>query len=64
MTTFTNEQISMSVSVANSLTEEVCCFVNKDPAMLLLDMFEYIGDASVRNQPYNVDKYELLCKRS
>ncbi|KAK1940137.1 hypothetical protein P3T76_008460 [Phytophthora citrophthora] len=38
-TVFTNEHIPVSVSVADSLTEEVRCFVNDDPKALLKDMF-------------------------
>ncbi|KAG2883049.1 hypothetical protein PC114_g20745 [Phytophthora cactorum] len=59
-TVFTNEHIPVSVSVADSLTEEVRCFVNDDPKMLLTDMFKYIGDVSVKIQQYNVNKYKSL----
>ncbi|GMF10656.1 unnamed protein product [Phytophthora lilii] len=54
---------SGAVSVADSLTEEVRCFVNDDPKMLLMDMFKYIGDVSVKIQQHNVDnlgkKYKM-----
>ncbi|GMF15433.1 unnamed protein product [Phytophthora lilii] len=59
-TVFTNEHIPVSVSVADSLTEEVRCFVNDDPKMLLTDMFKYIGSVSVKIQQYNVNKYKSL----
>ncbi|KAG2861556.1 hypothetical protein PC113_g7056 [Phytophthora cactorum] len=62
-TVFTNEHIPVSVSVADSLTEEVRCFVNDDPKMLLTDMFKYIGDVSVKIQQYNVDKYKSLLQK-
>ncbi|KAG3231647.1 hypothetical protein PI124_g23258 [Phytophthora idaei] len=62
-TVFTNEHIPVSVSVANSLTEEVRCFVNDDPKALLTDMFKYIGDVSVKIQQYNVDKYKSLLQK-
>ncbi|EGZ22910.1 hypothetical protein PHYSODRAFT_479961 [Phytophthora sojae] len=62
-TVFTNEHIPVSVSVADSLTEEVRCFVNDDPMMLLTDMFKYIGDVSVKIQQYNVNKYKLLLQK-
>ncbi|KAJ8579170.1 hypothetical protein ON010_g25 [Phytophthora cinnamomi] len=42
-TVFTNEHIPVSVSVADSLTEDVRCFVNDDPKALLADMFKYIA---------------------
>ncbi|KAG3179897.1 hypothetical protein PC128_g15799 [Phytophthora cactorum] len=62
-TVFTNEHIPVSVSVADSLTEEVRCFVNDDPKMLLTDMFKYIGSVSVKIQQYNVDKYKSLLQK-
>ncbi|GMF09432.1 unnamed protein product [Phytophthora lilii] len=62
-TVFTNEHIPVSVSVAHSLTEEVRCFVSDDPKMLLTDMFEYIGNVSVKIQQYNVDKYKSLLQK-
>ncbi|GMF20483.1 unnamed protein product [Phytophthora lilii] len=62
-TVFTNEHIPVSVSVADSLTEEMRCFVNDDPKMLLMDMFKYIGDVSVKIQQYNVDKYKSLLQK-
>ncbi|CEG41884.1 hypothetical protein PHYSODRAFT_330091 [Plasmopara halstedii] len=52
-----------NVSVADSLTEEVRCFVNDDPKMLLSDMFKYIGDVSVKIQQYNVEKYKSLLQK-
>ncbi|KAG3122985.1 hypothetical protein PI126_g23904 [Phytophthora idaei] len=62
-TVFTNKHIPVSVSVADSLTEEVRCFVNDDPKMLLTDMFKYIGDVSVKIQQYNVNKYKSLLQK-
>ncbi|KAE9049882.1 hypothetical protein PR001_g2907 [Phytophthora rubi] len=62
-TVFTNEHIPVSVSVADSLTEEVRCFVSDDPKMLLTDMFEYIGSVSVKIQQYNVDKYKSFLQK-
>ncbi|GMF36171.1 unnamed protein product [Phytophthora lilii] len=63
-TVFTNEHIPVSVSVADSLTEEVRCFVNDDPKMLLTDMFKYIGDVSVKIHQYNVNKYKSLLQKN
>ncbi|KAG3129777.1 hypothetical protein PI126_g20807 [Phytophthora idaei] len=62
-TVFTNEHIPVSVSVADSLTEEVCCFVNDDPKVLITDMFKYTGDVSVKIQQYNVNKYKSLLQK-
>ncbi|KAG3096551.1 hypothetical protein PC121_g2533 [Phytophthora cactorum] len=62
-TVFTNEHIPVSVSVADSLTEEVRCFVNDDPTVLLTDMFKYIGDVSVKIQQYNVKKHKSLLQK-
>ncbi|RAW23003.1 hypothetical protein PC110_g20561 [Phytophthora cactorum] len=62
-TVFTNEHIPVSVSIADSLTEEVRCFVNDDPKVLLMDMFKYIGDVSMKIQQYNVNKYESLLRK-
>ncbi|GMF30623.1 unnamed protein product [Phytophthora lilii] len=62
-TVFMNEHIPASVSVADSLTEEVRCFVNEDPKTLLMDMFKYIGDVSVKIQQYNVDMCKSLLQK-
>ncbi|EEY68553.1 chromodomain protein, putative [Phytophthora infestans T30-4] len=62
-TVFTNEHIPVSVSVADSLTEGVRCFVNDDPKMLLTEMFNYIGDVSAKIQQYNVNKYMSLLQK-
>ncbi|EGZ07880.1 hypothetical protein PHYSODRAFT_339779 [Phytophthora sojae] len=43
-TIFTNEHIPVFVSAADSLTEEVRCFVSDDPKELLKDMFQYIKE--------------------
>ncbi|GMF41714.1 unnamed protein product [Phytophthora lilii] len=61
---FTNEHIPVSVSVADSLTEELRCYVNDDPKMLLTDMFEYIGSVSMKVQQYNVHKYKSLLQKT
>ncbi|GMF14462.1 unnamed protein product [Phytophthora lilii] len=61
-TIFTNEHIPVSVSIADSLTEAVRCFVNADPKALLTDMLKYIADVAVEIQKYNVEKYETLLR--
>ncbi|KAJ8533471.1 hypothetical protein ON010_g13785 [Phytophthora cinnamomi] len=69
-TTVTNEHIPVSVSVADSLSEEVRCFVSDDPKELLKDMFQYIATVGEKIQRYNVSKYAgavimyLIAKRS
>ncbi|KAG3117010.1 hypothetical protein PI125_g4145 [Phytophthora idaei] len=62
-TVFTNGHIPVSVSVSDSLTEEVRCFVSDEPKMLLTDMFEYIHQVSIKIQQYNVHKYEILLRK-
>ncbi|EGZ27515.1 hypothetical protein PHYSODRAFT_257168 [Phytophthora sojae] len=62
-TIFTNEHIPVSVSVADSLTEEVRCFVSDDPKELLKDMFQYIKEVAAKIQQYNVSKYESLLRK-
>ncbi|KAG2885666.1 hypothetical protein PC129_g22571 [Phytophthora cactorum] len=62
-TVFTNEHIPVSVSIADSLTEEVHCFVNDDPKELLKDMFQYISDVGAKIQQYNVSKYKPLLRK-
>ncbi|KAG2843171.1 hypothetical protein PC113_g18646 [Phytophthora cactorum] len=62
-TVFTNEHIPVSVSVSDSLTEEVRCFVSDEPKMLLTDMFEYIHQVSIKIHQYNVHKYEILLRK-
>ncbi|KAG2875890.1 hypothetical protein PC115_g23780 [Phytophthora cactorum] len=62
-TDFTNEHIPVSVSIADSLTEEVRCFVNDDPKELLKYMFQYISDVGTKIQQYNVSKYKPLLRK-
>ncbi|EGZ14848.1 hypothetical protein PHYSODRAFT_254342 [Phytophthora sojae] len=62
-TIFTNEHIPVSVTVADSLTEEVRCFVSDDPKELLKDMFQYIKEVAAKIQQYNVSKYESLLRK-
>jgi hypothetical protein len=62
-TTYTNQHIPVSVSVCNSLTEEVRCFVSDSPIELLTDMFAYIEEISSEIRRYNVSKYEKLLRR-
>ncbi|EGZ11280.1 hypothetical protein PHYSODRAFT_338002 [Phytophthora sojae] len=62
-TIFTNEHIPVSVTVADSLTEEVRCFVSDDPKELLKDMFQYIKEVVAKIQQYNVSKYESLLRK-
>ncbi|EGZ30784.1 hypothetical protein PHYSODRAFT_473214 [Phytophthora sojae] len=62
-TVFTNEHIPVSVSIADSLTDEVRRFVNDGPKALLTDMFRYIGDVSLKIRQYNVSKYESLLRK-
>ncbi|EGZ25222.1 hypothetical protein PHYSODRAFT_326275 [Phytophthora sojae] len=62
-TIFTNEHIPVSVSVADSLTEEVRCCVSDDPKKLLKDMFQYIKKVAAKIQQYNVSKYESLLRK-
>ncbi|EGZ20524.1 hypothetical protein PHYSODRAFT_328632 [Phytophthora sojae] len=62
-TIFANEHIPVSVSVADSLTEEVRCFVSDDPKELLKDMFQYIKEVAAKIQQYNVSKYESLLRK-
>ncbi|RAW37248.1 hypothetical protein PC110_g6496 [Phytophthora cactorum] len=46
-TIFTNEHIPVSVSVADSLSGNVRCFVNAEPNDLLKDMFNYIEESDL-----------------
>ncbi|KAJ8524150.1 hypothetical protein ON010_g16968 [Phytophthora cinnamomi] len=62
-TIFTNEHIPVSVSVADSLTEEVRCFVSDDPKELLKGMFHYIATVGEKIQRYNVSKYGGLLRK-
>lgn len=62
-TTFTNDHVPVPVSVADSLSEEVRCFVNDDPKALLTDVFNYIASVVVKIQKYNVGKYWPLLRK-
>jgi len=60
-TIFTNEHIPVSISISDTLTNEVVCFVDESPTRLMERMIEYIDEVSKKIQQYNVDKYmELL----
>jgi len=61
-TTFTNQHIPVSVSVCNSLTEEVKCFISDSPLHLLNEMFAYIEIISTEIRKYNFTKYDTLAR--
>ncbi|POM79497.1 Hypothetical protein PHPALM_2821, partial [Phytophthora palmivora] len=57
---FTHEHIPVSVSVSDSLTKEVRCFVNESPKLLLQEMF---GSAKAKRDliaAYNRNKFSSL----
>ncbi|GMF27136.1 unnamed protein product [Phytophthora lilii] len=62
-TRFTNRHQAVSVSVCDSLTNQVRCFVNENPRALLEEMFGYIYEVSAKIRAYNFSKYKKLATR-
>jgi len=61
-TTYDNEHIPVSVSITDSLTKRVECFISDEPNALLKMMFDYIKIATKAIQRYNVSKYLTLLR--
>ncbi|EGZ11084.1 hypothetical protein PHYSODRAFT_455640, partial [Phytophthora sojae] len=59
-TIHTNKHIPVSVSVCDSLTNEVRCFINESPLQLITDMFEYFNTVSKQIDMYNENKFKPL----
>ncbi|TMW63865.1 hypothetical protein Poli38472_002806 [Pythium oligandrum] len=59
---FVSKHIPVSVSICDSLTNQVKCFVNEDPGALLVDMFAYVEEVTAKIRRYNVDKFLALLK--
>lgn len=47
-TEFTNKHVPVSVSICDSLTRDINCFVNKTSKQLITEMFAYCDHLSVR----------------
>jgi len=62
-TKFTNRHQAVSVSVCDSLTNQVRCFVNETPKTLLEEMFNYIHEVSAKIRAYNYSKFKKLAMR-
>jgi hypothetical protein len=62
-TKFTNRHQAVSVSVCDSLTNQVRCFVNETPKALLEEMFSYIHEVSAKIRAYNYSKFKKLATR-
>jgi hypothetical protein len=58
--TFTTAHIPVSVSVHDTLTDEVKCFVSDSPKELLIDMFTHAAAKRTLIADYNKAKYEKL----
>jgi len=61
-TIYTNKHIPVSVSVCDSLTDEVRCFISESPIQLLKDMFAYMDEVSKKIDAYNEYKFMPLIK--
>jgi hypothetical protein len=61
-TIFTNEHVPVSVSITDTLSNEVVCLVDQSPKQLMVRMIEYIDEVSREIQQYNVNKYEKLLR--
>jgi hypothetical protein len=62
-TKFTNRHQAVSVSVCDSLTNQVRCFVNESPKTLLEEMFNYIHEMSAKIRAYNYSNFKKLAMR-
>lgn len=60
---FVSKHIPVSVSLCDSLTNQVRCFVNENPRALLDDMFAYVEEITTKIRRYNVNKFLALLKR-
>lgn len=59
-TEYTHEHIPVSVSVSDSLSREVECFVNDDPQRLVEDMFECINKRQEAIAKHNIKEFDGL----
>ncbi|GMF36857.1 unnamed protein product [Phytophthora lilii] len=59
-TEFTSKHIPVSVSISDSLTNEVQCFINEDPKVLIEDMVAYINKVSNLISQYHRGKFSAI----
>ncbi|GMF14372.1 unnamed protein product [Phytophthora fragariaefolia] len=59
-TEFTSKHIPVSVSISDSLTHEVRCFINDKPQQLVEEMITYINDVSSRISEYHKKKFASI----
>lgn len=57
-TSFDNEHVPVSVSVSDSLSNAVRCFVNEDPKALIVDMIDYINEVSDNISHWHKSKFK------
>lgn len=57
-TEYTTRHKLVSVSICDSLTNEVKCLVHEDSKALLTNMFEYIHELQEKIHEYNFDKFK------
>ena len=62
-TVFTNKHIPVSVSVCDSLSKQVRCFINESPKALLTEMFDYIHEKQSLIEEYNRTKFSRLLEK-
>ncbi|GMF15815.1 unnamed protein product [Phytophthora lilii] len=58
-----NQHIPVSVSVCNSLTRELRCFINESAMELFKELLAYFEVIAEKIQRYNVSMYEALIKK-
>jgi len=59
-TEYTSQHVPVSVSICDSLTSEVKCFISDDPKYLLTQMFDYAHLVAGQISDYNVRKFDKL----
>lgn len=57
---FTSRHVPVSVSIADSLTNQVKFFVDESPKQLLTDMFQYIESVALKIAEYNFNKFQPM----
>jgi len=59
-TTFDNQHIPVSVSISNSLTNEIRCFVSEEPKQMVDDMISYLNKISDDISDWHKDKFKAI----
>lgn len=61
-TRHTAQHVPVSVSICDSLTNEVKCFINESPKQLLVEMFDYVHEVADKIKAWNEKKFAPIIK--